>query len=52
MTAAYTSVALPARLMQAQAQVVAHELASILSACVTEGGKAVLDASALSQFDS
>jgi len=52
MTAAYTSVALPARLMQAQAQVVANELASILSACVTEGGKAVLDASALSQFDS
>ncbi len=52
MTAAYTSVALPARLMQAQAQVVAHELASILSACVTKGGKAVLDASALSQFDS
>ena len=52
MTATYTSVALPARLMQVQAQAVANELASILSACVPEGGKAVLDASALSQFDS
>ena len=52
MTATYTSVALPARLMQAQAQAVANELASILGACVSEGGKAVLDASALSQFDS
>jgi phospholipid transport system transporter-binding protein len=38
--------------MQAQAQAVANELASILGACVSEGGKAVLDASALSQFDS
>jgi phospholipid transport system transporter-binding protein len=52
MTATHTSVALPARLMQAQAQAVANELASILGACVFEGGKAVLDASALSQFDS
>ena len=52
MTATHTSVALPARLMQAQAQAVANELASILGACVSEGGQAVLDASALSQFDS
>ena len=52
MTATHTSVALPARLMQAQAQAVANELASILGACVSEGGKAVLDGSALSQFDS
>lgn len=52
MTATHTSVALPARLMQAQAQAVASELASLLGACVSEGGKAVLDASALLQFDS
>ena len=52
MTATHTSVALPARLMQAQAQAVANELAPLLAACVSEGGKAVLDASALSQFDS
>ena len=50
--ATYTSVALPAVLMQAQAQVVADELASLLSACVSDGGEAVLDASALAQFDS
>ena len=52
MTATHTSVALPVRLMQAQAQAVANELASLLGACVSEGGKAVLDASALTQFDS
>jgi phospholipid transport system transporter-binding protein len=53
MTAAtHTSVALPAVLMQAQAQAVATELASVLGACVSEGGEAVLDASALVQFDS
>ena len=52
MTAAtHTSVALPAVLMQAQAQAVANELASVLGACVSEGGEAVLDASALVQFD-
>jgi phospholipid transport system transporter-binding protein len=53
MTAAtHTSVALPAVLMQAQAQAVANELASVLGACVSEGGEAVLDASGLTQFDS
>ncbi len=53
MTAAtHTSVALPAKLMQAQAQTVADELSSLLSACVSEGDEAVLDASALVQFDS
>jgi phospholipid transport system transporter-binding protein len=52
MTATHTSVALPAVLMQAQAQAVADELASLLNACVSEGGEAVLDASALMQFDS
>lgn len=52
MTAQYTSVALPAVLMQAQAQAVANELASVLGACVSEGGEAVLNASALTQFDS
>lgn len=52
MAATHTSVALPAVLMQAQARAVADELASLLSACVSDGGEAVLDASALSQFDS
>lgn len=52
MTAQHTSVALPAVLMQAQAQSVAKELASVLAACVSQGGEAVLDASALTQFDS
>ena len=50
--ATHTSVALPAVLMQAQAQAVVDELASLLSACVSDGGEAVLDASALAQFDS
>ena len=52
MTATHTSVALPAVLMQDQAQAVADELASLLNACVSEGGEAVLDVSALMQFDS
>jgi phospholipid transport system transporter-binding protein len=52
MAVQHTSVALPAVLMQAQAQAVANELASVLGACVSEGGEAVLDASALRQFDS
>ena len=52
MTTQYTSVALPAVLMQDQAQSVADELTPLLSACVSEGGTAVLDASALTQFDS
>jgi phospholipid transport system transporter-binding protein len=52
MTAQHTSVALPAVLMQAQAQAVANELALVLGACVSKGGEAVLDASALVQFDS
>ncbi|MEY2678155.1 MAG: hypothetical protein RLZ00_847 [Pseudomonadota bacterium] len=53
MTAAtHTSVALPAVLMQAQAQAVATELATVLGACVSDGGEAVLDASSLTQFDS
>jgi phospholipid transport system transporter-binding protein len=52
MTAQHTSVVLPAVLMQAQAQAVTNELAPLLSACVSEGEEAVLDASALSQFDS
>lgn len=52
MTPQHTSVALPAVLMQAQAQAVTDELAPLLSACVSEGGEAVLDASALAQFDS
>ncbi len=38
--------------MQAQAQRVNEELTSLLSACVSEGNEAVLDASALTQFDS
>mgnify|MGYP000281690418 CR=1 FL=1 len=52
MTTAHTSVALPALLMQAQAQAVTHELTTLLRARVSEGDEAVLDASALAQFDS
>ena len=52
MTATHTSVALPAVLMQAQAKAVTDELTSLLGACVSEGGAAVLDASALARFDS
>ena len=52
MTATYTSVALPAVVMQAQAQSMADGLAPLLAACVVEGGEAVLDASSLVRFDS
>jgi phospholipid transport system transporter-binding protein len=52
MTATHTSVALPAVLMQAQAQAVTDELATLLGLCVSDGGEAMLDASALTQFDS
>ena len=38
--------------MQAQAQAVTHELTTLLRARVSEGDEAVLDASALAQFDS
>jgi len=46
------SIALPAVLMQAQAQAVADGLVAALTAQLTQGGVAVLDASALAQFDS
>ena len=52
MTDMHTSVALPAVLMQAQAQAITDELAPLLGLCVSKGGEAVLDASALTQFDS
>lgn len=52
MTASHAPLALPAVLMQAQAQAVADALASKLVACVASGGEAVLDASALVEFDS
>ena len=52
MTSTHTSVALPAVLVQSHAQAVADELAGVLSACVAQGDEAVLDASALTQFDS
>jgi len=52
MTAAHTTVALPAVLVQDNAQAIATELAGVLGACATHGGEAVLDASALAQFDS
>ena len=52
MTDMLTSVALPAVLMQAQAQAITDELAPLLGLCVSKGGEAVLDASALTQFDS
>ena len=45
-------VALPATLTQAQAQSVAHALVKDLLANVAQGGQAVVDASALTQFDS
>ena len=38
--------------MQAQAQAVTDELATLLGLCVSDGGEAMLDASALTQFDS
>jgi phospholipid transport system transporter-binding protein len=52
MTATRTTVALPAVLLQQNAQAVSDELTGVLSACVPDGGEAVLDASALTQFDS
>ena len=47
-----TSIALPAVLMQAQAQSVADGLVVALTTQLAQGGEAVLDASALEQFDS
>ena len=47
-----TPLALPATLLQAQAQAVADGLVSALRARLSQGGDAVLDASALTQFDS
>jgi phospholipid transport system transporter-binding protein len=52
MTAAHTTVALPAVLVQDNAQAIATELAGVLGACAPNGGEAVLDATALAQFDS
>ena len=52
MHAPITSVALPAQVMQAQAQSVANSLVQLLLVRVREGREAVLDASALNQFDS
>ena len=46
------STALPAVLMQAQAQAVADGLVASLTAQLARGGEAALDASALTQFDS
>ena len=47
-----TALALPATLIQAQAQSVADGLVASLLANLAQGGEAVLDASALTQFDS
>lgn len=47
-----TSIALPAVLLQAQAQSVADALVTSLTAQLAKDGEAVLDASALTQFDS
>jgi len=46
------SIALPAVVMQAQAQSVADGLVRALVANLNHGAEAVLDASALTQFDS
>ena len=46
------SIALPALVMQDQAQSMADGLVAALCAQVTQGREAVLDASALQQFDS
>ncbi len=51
MSSLTASIALPAALMQAQAQAVADGLVASLTAQLA-GGEAVLDASALTQFDS
>lgn len=47
-----TPMALPAVLLQAQAQSVADDLVTSLTTQLAQGGEAVLDASALVQFDS
>jgi phospholipid transport system transporter-binding protein len=52
MTTHSASIALPATVMQAQAQAVADDLAAQLLARVSKGAEAVLDASALAHFDS
>jgi phospholipid transport system transporter-binding protein len=52
MSTLITSMALPAVLLQAQAQSVADGLVTSLTTQLTQGGEAVLDASALFQFDS
>jgi phospholipid transport system transporter-binding protein len=46
------SIALPAVLLQAQAQSVTNALVSSLTTQLAKDGEAVLDASALTQFDS
>lgn len=46
------AICLPALVMQAQAQSVSDGLVAALCAQVTQGREAVLDASALQQFDS
>jgi phospholipid transport system transporter-binding protein len=46
------SIALPAVLLQAQAQSVVNALVSSLTTQLAKDGEAVLDASALTQFDS
>jgi phospholipid transport system transporter-binding protein len=46
------SIALPAVLLQAQAKSVANALVTSLTAQLAKDGEAVLDASALTQFDS
>lgn len=50
--AAVLPVALPAVLTQAQAQSVSDALVKTLLANLAQGGQAVVDASALTQFDS
>ena len=52
MSTSTTSIALPAILMQAQARTAAEGLVMSLTAQLAQGGEAVLDASALTQFDS
>ncbi len=52
MSSPLTAIALPAEVTQAQAQSVSDGLVQQLLANVRQGGEAVLDASALSHFDS
>ena len=52
MTATHTSVVFPAVLVQDSAQHVVDQLVEVLGASTPHGGLAVLDASALTQFDS